>query len=561
MGFLTLVGLLLMVLALSLNWFWAAVAIFIPWSVGAYIYGTRTIYRWAKEGYLFVSVPTNSMLAILVGRNPNRAYVTPPDRRTETYFKWLQENSPHGSLYRIISPGHSGLRWKGLPDKTDVPRLADTQELRDITDEVLHALRMQERELTYDFEPEAKELEAIRKEIETASQANLETLKAFEARGNRGPKPKLVTVSADKVRKLSFVPDQKTSDQIEVGVRLRLFLASVDPIISLTKIDFPGDMIRGKIIPRLREVMTELDFYHSIVEPRKSERTEQGDQTEPASASGSPDQPMSKAEAEHLLIRAVQVKLRRILGFKEQYVQTGAPEFFVSRLKGIPMYRLKKGYKTLPHDHNAQSEQDLIISPNDAGYEDQSLNPFTKGSVLDQVLRDWGYYIRDVLVEDVSEKEGTITKALAQVAEAAAKASANKREAEGNRAAQIIRAEGAKREKILLGEGDRDANRARITAFSLDGKTVDEGALGAFALWFKTQALQLNADHAGRTFLVWPDLPSEMKPFAGAFNALKDRLIKDPALLMDDAALARSVREQLGLKSEATTAPIGGEAK
>jgi len=438
-----------------------------------WIFGRMLIYAWASKGFLSALVPSNSFLPVEVGRNIVRGYVTPPDKSHQKYFESLKAKGNDNSPYQIIPPGKSGFVWLGLPGVVTIPEWADTEDLLRVTEETYHAMRLHERVLIYDFEPDPERLKEINKIVDNARKT-----------GRRNVSPEIV-------RALQYMPNQKTRDMIDVRVRLAVYLRTIDPLLSFTEIRFPQDMIRGKIVQVLRQVMTGLDFYRSTVSSRKVG---------------------SSARLRSQLITRMQNDLRLELG-----INPGIEEF-------------------LDPDGN------LI----EASLPD-------KNKVARQILDEWGYLIRDVLVEDVQEVSDTITKALAAVTEEQAKATATQVKAEAKKRADIIESEGTAQARVnvaeaekkrlqLEGEGTQQALAAQISAFTGDSKVSAEG-VEQFQLWFSREILGRNVAESGRTILYqWPNLPPGQQPLEPVYNAIKALVASQPELLQDPAKLGELVR-------------------
>lgn len=446
-----------------------------------YIATRQKAYSWGRDGYLMSLVPTNSALPIYTGRVLVRMVVAATDQRWVRRFERLRR-LPHGHVYEIIKPGTTGLIWKGWPKISEVEPWAETEFLMWATSGQRHALPLEQMTLVLEKESEPEELKRIMDDIELTKSNHR------------------ATVSPSEAKLLTFVPNQKTRDLIDVRSRIVVIMQSVDPVLSVTRVKFPQDMIRAKLIPLHRDVVAARDFYvpRTTVAKNEAEAKEQA------------------LLLTTMLTQKVHGDLQKVLGIT-----------------------------------NGDRSKPILTDDGDISPEWMP----EPGSPAAEILEQWGYLIREVTVQDVEEVSGTITAALQKVVEQEAIATADRQRAEGVKATTILEEQG-RAEAVRIradaelyaadkrGQGFQKEFTARLQAFSQNG-LITPMAINSFLSWLSMDVLRDNKENSKQTFFVWPNLQPQhsiMEPF---YKGIQDYLAHNPDLMADPSRL-KSLIDQLG---------------
>lgn len=380
-----------------------------------------------------VKVPTFSFIVIEKGGNLHKAFLTTPDEKTYEYFK---DKYKDNKRIEVIRPGASGLRWAGWPWEITVAVQAELEELADVTDIKSHHLDLGDRKFDYEFQPPMEKSKDGKKDVEAMKNIQ-EEIDEARAKGTK--------VNASRVRLLLHVPNTKSQDLVELKVALTPYTRTLDPLLSNTHAKYPQGLIHGRIISVFRDVMGDTPYYVSeIVEepaPAPEAAVATGVIPAPAATVANPVV-VRKAKSTATLVADIQKKLNTALGLNPKRHEE---ELIYAQVR----------------DEHGNTTHIL-------GELNTSLLP-EPGTPAYTILKDYGYYLIDVLVQDVEEVDKELQQKAEEIAKKQLERTAELIEADKNKKVKIIGAEATSRTRELEARGNMALRRASVVAYSKDG--------------------------------------------------------------------------------------------
>lgn len=299
-------------------------------------------------------------------------------------------------------------------------------------------------------------------------------------------------LSPDVVRKLLFTPDLPTRDLIVIKSRIKVYYVIVDPLRRFRNAQFVWDLVRGKVVELYSETLNAQTFMTEGAETK------------------------SVATLTENFLTNLRQQFRTRLGLPE----TG---------------RLSWKFR-----------EDGTV---DVGYVPDS----TK--FVAQALQEWGGLIIDAVVEDVQEKDGSITNALAGIKKAVAAKMEQITRAQGAKEARTLAGQGEENYLKAVGAGEKARVEANLAAFAGQNGEVTDHVRDAYVQSVGWQATMGAVDKGDAVVVASPRNLSEGLAMAGA--AFARRAGSQPS----SGKAAKKDKEMPSDAGETPTEPGSGEPK